>query len=177
MAPYKCPLCGKAVARDAALFLDHTHQHVIDEIKKGHPDWVESDGTCEPCAEYFEKQLSGEIDDANIGPNETRKRYVTGFMMSVISIIVAVWAVSSGASNAYRLLLFFPLFGAIFCLMEAKMKTCSVLAELGSRNMDTGTGKIENTDIAAKLKSRGRCIILQSAVAAGTATALFLLIP
>jgi len=177
MSHYKCPLCGKEVERDVTLFLDHSNEHVIDAIKKDHPDWVESDGTCQPCADYFEKQLSGEIGDFNLGPKETRKRYVLGFGMLVISVLLIFWFFNSELLRSWRWLLFFPLFGAIFCLLEAKRKTCSVLAELGSINMDTGPGKIENTEAANKLRAIGRAIVFESALASAILTTLLCVMP
>jgi folate-dependent phosphoribosylglycinamide formyltransferase PurN len=38
-------------------FLDHTNQHIMDEIKKSHPDWVVTDGICRKCADYLKSQL------------------------------------------------------------------------------------------------------------------------
>ena len=57
---YTCSLCGKEVQKDLLLFIDHTNKHIIDEIKKKHPDWVDDEGVCKPCEEYFERQLKGE---------------------------------------------------------------------------------------------------------------------
>lgn len=57
MATYRCPVCAEEMLRDLILFLDHTHQHIIDEIKKSHPDWAASDGACRKCIEYFQNQF------------------------------------------------------------------------------------------------------------------------
>lgn len=57
---YKCSICGENVGKDLLSFIDHTDNHVIDEIKKGHPEWVAEDGVCQPCLEYYKKQLKGD---------------------------------------------------------------------------------------------------------------------
>ena len=56
---FVCPTCGKKLSRDLVIILEHTEKHVINEIKKKHPKWIERDGTCEPCAEYYRKQMKG----------------------------------------------------------------------------------------------------------------------
>ena len=49
-APMICPLCHKDT--------DELHyaieRHVLDMIKSDHPEWVESDGSCKPCFDYYE---------------------------------------------------------------------------------------------------------------------------
>lgn len=44
-----CPLC-----REEADELHYEfEQYVLDVIKKEHPEWVESDGTCPRCMDYY----------------------------------------------------------------------------------------------------------------------------
>ncbi len=59
MAEYICPVCGEKTERDLVFFLDHAQAHMIDVIKKKHPEWVGRDGLCQPCVEYFEKSFKG----------------------------------------------------------------------------------------------------------------------
>ena len=59
MENYKCPLCHEEIERDLVVFRNHTDKHILEEIKKGHPEWVESDGVCRQCVEYFRAQISG----------------------------------------------------------------------------------------------------------------------
>ena len=56
MNVYQCPICHKEVPRDLVVFLDHAKQHIIDEIKKQHPEWVEN-GICKRCVTYYEEQM------------------------------------------------------------------------------------------------------------------------
>src|SRR5687768_11685896 len=141
MASYQCPLCHKQVERDLLIFLDHTQSHVIDEIKKSHPEWVESDGTCQPCADYYRKQISGEFADGNIGPHERKKRLI-GAWASALAFLVLAGILFSGPERANaRILLFIPLFSAVFCFLQYRRHTCSILAEIGNANLDEGNQK------------------------------------
>jgi len=61
-----CPTCGKRMQRDLDVIVPHTEGHVIDAIKKLHPDWAKEDGTCVKCYEYYRKQL-------HPGPDKDKK--------------------------------------------------------------------------------------------------------
>ena len=52
-----CPTCGKSIPRELMCIIPHTEEHIIDEIKKKHPDWIGKDGICKRCYEYFKSQL------------------------------------------------------------------------------------------------------------------------
>ena len=52
-----CPVCKKAISRDLSVVITHTEEHIVNIIKKKHPDWVEKDGLCKRCHEYYKKQL------------------------------------------------------------------------------------------------------------------------
>ena len=54
-----CPLCGAAVATDelrAHIQTDseEIRSYVLSVIRTNHPKWVESDGSCAKCWEYYE---------------------------------------------------------------------------------------------------------------------------
>ncbi len=55
MAQYQCPLCQEKMDRDVVVFGEHIEGHIIDEVKKQHPDWVALNGACPKCVEYFKK--------------------------------------------------------------------------------------------------------------------------
>lgn len=65
MQHYQCPICGEKISRDLALFLDHGNQHVIDSIRKAHPEWDRGDGVCAQCVDYYQKVLRGEPVQSN----------------------------------------------------------------------------------------------------------------
>lgn len=175
MTNYQCPLCGNTMARDLVLFLDHTNQHVIDKIKQSHPEWIAENGACKPCVDYYQTQISGE--NINIGPRERQKRVVLGIVALIFSAAAGFYLIGSQSPRILRLGLFVPLFFGMFGLIQAREKTCSVLAEIGSQNLDAGVQKIENASIIEGLKHKGRQILLKSAFAAGLITAILFFLP
>lgn len=54
---YICPICGKKLSREIGVIYPHTEEHIVEEIKKKHPDWAEKSGVCTKCHEYYEKQM------------------------------------------------------------------------------------------------------------------------
>ena len=57
MPDFVCPICRKRISRDLAVVIPHTEELIIDVIKKKHPDWVDKDGICKKCYEYYKSQL------------------------------------------------------------------------------------------------------------------------
>jgi len=57
---YKCSVCKNEVEGDLLVYIDHTEKHIMDEIKASHPDWVEKDGVCQKCIDYYKNQLKGD---------------------------------------------------------------------------------------------------------------------
>jgi hypothetical protein len=172
MTDYKCPLCGREMSRNLAVYLDHTQQHVIDQIKKEHPEWVAEDGACKPCAEYYKIQLSGKSGLQNIGPRGRRIRLVLGFSALALGFgwIAITQAAQNSATSPFVLFPFF--FAGLFGLIQARQRTCAILAEKGVRDMDFGEGKIPNAEVVCLLKKRGRKILVQSALGALLLTVL-----
>ncbi len=60
MPDFICPTCNENMSRDLDIVIPHTEEHIIDAIKKKHPNWVESDGICKKCYEYYKSQLHPE---------------------------------------------------------------------------------------------------------------------
>jgi hypothetical protein len=56
---YQCSICQEVVKGDLLVYIGHTEKHIIDEIKSNHPDWVEKDGVCQKCVDYYKKQMKG----------------------------------------------------------------------------------------------------------------------
>jgi len=56
---YKCDLCQKIISGGVLPYSKHVEEHIIELIKIKHPKWVEKDGLCRQCYEYFKKGLSG----------------------------------------------------------------------------------------------------------------------
>ncbi|MFC1703521.1 hypothetical protein ACFL1E_01880 [Candidatus Omnitrophota bacterium] len=54
---FVCPTCQEQMDQDLLIVVPHTEQHIVDEIKKKHPEWQGKDGVCKKCYVYFKKQL------------------------------------------------------------------------------------------------------------------------
>lgn len=54
---YVCPICNAELPRELENIIEHTDAHIVDVIKKSHPKWVEKDGTCRKCYEWYKKQM------------------------------------------------------------------------------------------------------------------------
>lgn len=59
MESYTCPICHEVIERDMMILLEHTNHHIIEDIKKKHPDWVDKDGVCPKCVEYYKEAKKG----------------------------------------------------------------------------------------------------------------------
>lgn len=47
----------------AKSYIHHTEQHIVDVIKKDHPDWASQDGSCPRCMDFYRKQITGDKPD------------------------------------------------------------------------------------------------------------------
>ena len=56
---YLCDICKGEVSGDSLTFIVHNEEHIVDVIKKKHPEWIEKNGVCHKCLEYYKKQLKG----------------------------------------------------------------------------------------------------------------------
>ena len=60
MIKYTCPICNKKMPRDLLIYMDHQQEHVVEEIKKKHPEWVEKNGLCKKCVDYYKRSIKGQ---------------------------------------------------------------------------------------------------------------------
>ncbi|MBP7217145.1 MAG: hypothetical protein KBA46_07690 [Candidatus Omnitrophica bacterium] len=56
---YICPICNKELPPDVFSYVKHGEGHIIEEIKKSHPEWSEKDSLCIKCYAYYKKSLRG----------------------------------------------------------------------------------------------------------------------
>ncbi|MBU0468273.1 MAG: hypothetical protein KKD07_09965 [Candidatus Omnitrophica bacterium] len=59
MMEYKCDLCKKSISGGVLPYSEHVEDHIMELIKARHPDWVETDGICKKCYEYYKNELRG----------------------------------------------------------------------------------------------------------------------
>ena len=53
--PATCSICGDEVRPDDADLHASAEDWVIDQIRRIHPKWVEVDGGCPRCVEFYKK--------------------------------------------------------------------------------------------------------------------------
>ena len=58
---YTCSVCQRKIAGDLIYFKDHTEIHIVDLVKHDHPQWIETDGICQQCVEYYRAELKGSL--------------------------------------------------------------------------------------------------------------------
>ena len=58
---YQCSACGQVVKGDLLVYVDHTEKHIVDLLKHDHPDWVETNGVCQKCIDYYKAELKGSV--------------------------------------------------------------------------------------------------------------------
>lgn len=49
----QCPVCKKEVEQDMIKTCEDAKEWVIKTIKRDHPEWVSSDGSCHKCMAYY----------------------------------------------------------------------------------------------------------------------------
>ena len=57
---YTCSVCNKNVEGDLLVYINHTEEHIIDEIRTKHPEWETKDGLCKKCVDYYRQQMKGD---------------------------------------------------------------------------------------------------------------------
>jgi len=57
---YKCSVCHQEVEDDLMVYINHTEAHIMNEIRANHPDWVEKNGLCRKCVDYYKQQMKGD---------------------------------------------------------------------------------------------------------------------
>ncbi len=50
-----CPVCNKLQDEEIVDVCNSAYSYLMERIKKDHPDWVEKDGACPKCVEYYEE--------------------------------------------------------------------------------------------------------------------------
>ena len=119
---------------------------------------------------------AGELD-VNIGPREQFKRRILGRISLIASAALTVVLVGYGAPRWSRLVIFFPLWMAALGFFQAREKVCIALAARGTCNLDAGEEKIEDRNLAARLREKARRIHLRALIMAVALTLLILIFP
>ena len=51
----ECPICKRVVDEDITNLCQDAENWVIASIRRVHPEWVQKDGTCSKCLDYYKK--------------------------------------------------------------------------------------------------------------------------
>ncbi len=54
---YYCPLCQQVVQEHLRPIHETAEEWVISHIKETHPEWIESNGACPNCIQFFRSNL------------------------------------------------------------------------------------------------------------------------
>lgn len=52
---YKCQICEREIDDFASIAHIRTEEYLLDLIRKDHPEWKETKGTCHKCVAYYRK--------------------------------------------------------------------------------------------------------------------------
>jgi hypothetical protein len=115
--------------------------------------------------------------EINIGPREQFKRRILGRVSLIASAALLFALIVGDAPRPLRLVIFLPLWMAALGYFQAQEKTCIALAARGACDMDAGEKKIEDKNLAARLRLKARRIHLRAFVMAAGITLLILVFP
>ena len=117
--------------RDLSLFMDHTENHIVEEVKKQNPAWVTKEGFCHKCLTYFKKQMlsGGVAEGTNLGAGGVRQRVLLGVLGYGVGIGVFLWLHTTQAPKPVWLVLFPIFFMGTLGFFQANRKLCVVIAQ------------------------------------------------
>lgn len=96
----------------------------------------------------------------NLGPKQTRKRRLFGYLMLNVGLVLAVIFIWLNVNDILRMLVFIPFFLGYLGVLQAIQKTCVVLALKGMENQDQGNQALVEASTIRKLKVRSFWILI-----------------
>ncbi len=112
----------------------------------------------------------------NLGPKETRKRRLLGYLAINVGLILAIVFIWQDVSDSLRMLIFIPFFVGYLGILQAIQKTCVVLALKGQQNQDQGNEPVVENTLRQKLWRRSIWILIFAGILAVLCTYLTLAI-
>ena len=113
--------------RDLLLLRKHTDVHIVEELKKSHPEWITDKGFCPQCVEHYKAAMRGEASHVNISGSEVAKRWGLAVVAFIAAVGMFFFLKSSRQPTIYRTLLFPFLFLAVLGFLQAHKKHCVVI--------------------------------------------------
>jgi hypothetical protein len=102
----------------------------------------------------------------NIGPAQRRLRQRIGVASFTLAALIAALLLYLDATRGWRLLALPPIWIGTLSLIEAKTRTCVMLAARGLRNLDAGNEAVTDGGLRDALNARARQVHLRAAVLA-----------
>ncbi len=189
MSIYTCPTCGSKMERDLLLFIQHTDQHIVEELKKQHPNWITTEGYCPKCVDYFKQAFGKKVDgtgyadgqsaaqEGNIGSAEKRKRVILGILSAAAGVCLYAVLILTASPRIYRVFLFIPFFGAALGFLQARRSLCVIFASTGTRKMSDKEEKVSNLTVQLYLRYEASKITMYATLLSLGMTLLALQIP
>lgn len=163
MSDYNCPLCNKNVPRDLMVFLQHTDSHIIAAIQKQNPSWVEKDGSCQKCAEFYRLQKTGALPQQNLSARGRMARFWLGLALLASTLLLFSFARTSQHALLMKFALPLVLFFAYLSLFQAKGKTCVFLSLINKKESGGKLEPVTEENVRLALKKRS-VLILRNAL-------------
>ena len=111
----------------------------------------------------------------NIGPEEIRMRWMTGWMGFALTVVVWIGLILTDSPASRYYWLFIPAFVSALGLIQASMHFCVAFGAKGLFNFKSQLGKTETVDQAsfrAKDRVKAILIIIYALLSAGIVTAI-----
>lgn len=108
----------------------------------------------------------------NLGAKGRRWRWIGGVSSLSGTLLAGGLLVHAGIDWLWRVALFLPLFASILLILQARTRTCVMLAALGEWELGCGTQRVPDPDLENRLRRRAYLLVCAAVLAAGALTAL-----
>lgn len=97
-------------------------------------------------------------------------------MLLVATVAFGVCLVTSGAHRLWRASVFMPVFFVNLLLMQARARTCVVLAALGAWDLGCGVQRVPDRNLEKRLRHRAYVLLSATLLATVVITLLFVIL-
>lgn len=112
----------------------------------------------------------------NLGPRGKLVRQIGGIALLLATSTIAVLLAKFDAHVLWRLALFLPFFFGILLVLQARTRTCVVLAALGAWDLDCGMQRVPDPDLEKRLRHRAFALVFVTLLAAAMLTGIVVLV-
>jgi hypothetical protein len=109
----------------------------------------------------------------NLGESGRRWRWLGGLASLTATLLAGCFLVYQGVDWIWRIALFLPLFSSILLLLQARTRTCVMLAVLGEWELGCGTQRVPDPDLENRLRRRAYLLVCAAVLVSVALTALF----